>query len=91
MAHRLGQRHPLNGCGHNPMIASLRYRCECAGNEVLQIMAVMDMNATEDVFVMTMRQLWRDVKFEVEQHLNPPARPTPPDITTKLTTENYGV
>ena len=75
MTHRLGQRHPLNAIGHNPMIASLRYRCECAANEVLQISIVLDMNTSEEAFIMTMKQMWRDVKFEVEQHLN---RPTPP-------------
>jgi hypothetical protein len=72
MTHRLSQRHPLHACGPNPLIASLRYRCECAGNEVLQIQVVIDKDATEEMFVMTMRQLWRDVKFEVEQHINPP-------------------
>jgi hypothetical protein len=73
MTHRLGQRHPLNAIGANPMIVSLRYRCECATNEVLQISVVLDMDCDEERFVMTMKQMWRDVKFEVEQHLNPPA------------------
>lgn len=74
MTHRLGQRHPLNAIGANPMIVSLRYRCECAANEVLQISVVLDMDCDEERFLMTMRQMWRDVKFEVEQHLNPPAK-----------------
>ena len=74
MTHALRQRHPLNAVGHNPLIASLRYRCECAKNEVLQIQAVMDMNVSEEQFIWTMRQMWRDVKFEVEQHLNPPQK-----------------
>jgi hypothetical protein len=71
MTHRLRQRHPLNACGSNPLIASLRYRCECAGNEVLQIQVVMDMDTPEERFIWTMRNLWRDVQFEVEQHLKP--------------------
>ena len=74
MTYGLQRRHPLNGCGANPLVASLRYRCECAGNEVLSIQTVLDMNCTEEIFLWTMRQLWRDVKFEVEQHLNPPKR-----------------
>lgn len=74
MTHTLEQRHPLNGCGSNPLIASLRYRCECVGNEVLTISAVLDMSVDEEAFVWTMRQLWRDVKFEVQQHLNPPTK-----------------
>ena len=72
MTHRLRQRHPLNAIGANPLIASLRYRCQCNENEVLQIQTVMDMDTSEEKFVWTMRQLWRDVQFEVEQHLNPP-------------------
>jgi hypothetical protein len=72
MAHRLAQRHPLNAVGHNPLIASLRYRCECAENEVLTINTVLDRNMPEEAFIWTMRQLWRDLNFEVEQHLNPP-------------------
>jgi len=72
MTHNLRQRHPSNAVGDNPMVVSLRYRCECATNEVLNIQVVMDMNASEDQFVWTMRNLWRDVKFEVQQHLNRP-------------------
>lgn len=75
MTHGLRQRHPLNACGVNPLVASLRYRCECAGNEVLQIHAVIDKDTSEEHFIWTMRQLWRDVKFEVEQHLNPARNP----------------
>lgn len=79
MTHGLEQRHPLNGCGPNPLIASLRYRCECAGNEVLTISTVLDMSVDEEVFLWTMRQLWRDVKREVQQHLTPSARGQPGD------------
>lgn len=75
MTHLLSQRHPLHACGHNPMIVSLRYRCECAGNEVLNIQIVLDKDCTEEKFMMTMKQMWRDVKFEVEQHLKPPRAP----------------
>lgn len=72
MTHRLRERHPLNAVGHNPMVVSLRYRCECATNEVLNIQVVLDMDADEEKFIRTMRMMWRDVKFEVEQHLYPP-------------------
>jgi hypothetical protein len=74
VTHALGQRHPLSAVGANPLIVSLRYRCECATNEVLQIQAVIDMGSSEEKFMWTVRQLWRDVKFEVEQHINPPAK-----------------
>jgi hypothetical protein len=72
MTHGLRQRHPLNAIGANPLICSLRYRCECAENEVLQIHVAIDMDTEEEKFIWTMRQLWRDVKFEVEHHLNKP-------------------
>jgi len=74
MTHRLRQRHPLHAVGNNPMVASIRYRCECATNEVLQIQVVLDKDCDEERFLWTMRQLWRDVQFEVEQHINPPAK-----------------
>jgi hypothetical protein len=77
MTHRLQQRHHLHGVGGNPMVATLRYRCECAENEVLSIAVVLRADATEDEFMWTMRQMWRDVKFEVEQHLKRP-EPTKP-------------
>jgi hypothetical protein len=48
---------------------TLRYRCECAANEVLQISVAFDAKTTEEQFLFTMRALWRDVQFEVEQHL----------------------
>lgn len=73
MTHRLRERHPLNAIGANPLIISLRYRCECNENEVLQIGMAIDMYTSEEAFVMTVKQMWRDVKFEVEQHLRPPA------------------
>jgi hypothetical protein len=72
MTHTLRQRHPLNAIGANPMVVSLRYRCECATNEVLQIQVVLDKDVSEEQFMWTMRQMWRDVCFEVEQHINPP-------------------
>ncbi len=74
MTHLLRERHPLNAIGHNPLVVSLRYRCQCATNEVLQIAAVIDMDSEEDRFVWTMRRLWQDLKFEVEQHINPPQK-----------------
>lgn len=82
MTHRLRQRHPLSAIGHNPMIVSLRYRCECATNEVLQISVALDVKCDEEKFLWTMRQLWKDVQFEVDQHINPPEptylTPSPP-------------
>jgi len=71
MPHALTARHPDNAIGHNPLVATLRYRCSCANNEVVTIHAVIDANATEDMFLETMKRLLRDVKFEVEQHLRP--------------------
>ncbi len=76
MTHELRQRHPLNAIGRNPLIASLRYRCECAVNEVVNIQVVIDMDCPEEHFVWTMRRLWRDMQFEVEQHINPPKKET---------------
>lgn len=69
MTHLLRERHSLNAIGHNPLVVTLRYRCECAANEVLTISAVIDVNSEEDKFLWTMKNLWRDVKFEVEQHI----------------------
>lgn len=69
MTHALRNRHTHNAVGNDPLVCSLRYRCECTGNEVLSISAVIDVNSSEEAFVWTMQQLWRDVKFEVEQHI----------------------
>ena len=74
MTHQLRQRHPLNACGANPLTVTLRYRCECAGNEVLSIAAVLNNDMSEQEFIWTMKRLWEDVRFEVAQHLNPPER-----------------
>lgn len=72
MTHGCRERHPLNAVGHNPLVISLRYRCECATNEVLTQSLVLDRSTDEERFIWTMRQLWRDVQFEIEQHLKPP-------------------
>jgi hypothetical protein len=69
MTHRLRQRNTHNPVA-NPLVASLRYRCECANNEVLQVQVVFDMDTSEEQFMWTMQMLWRDVKTEVAQHLN---------------------
>jgi hypothetical protein len=82
MVHKLAQRHPENACGPNPLIVSLRYRCECGQNEVIQLSAVIDLNAPESHFMQTMLLLWRDVKFEVQQHLKPP--PTEAELEAEL-------
>lgn len=68
MTHGLRERHPQHAI-RSPLVASLRYRCECAANEVLKIQVVLDKDVTEEQFVWTMRQLWRDVQFEVGQHI----------------------
>ena len=68
MTHRLRERHRKHALV-DPMIATLRYRCACAANEVLQISVAFDANTSEEKFLWTMRQMWRDVQFEVEQHL----------------------
>lgn len=75
MTHAVRQRHPLNGIGANPLTVTLRYHCTCATNEVLSIAVVLDKNITEQQFVFTMKNLFQDVKFEVEQHLKPQSNP----------------
>jgi len=75
VTHGLRERHPHSAIGQDPLIVSLRYRCECNVNEVLQISAVIDMNSDEERFLWTMRQLWRDVQFEAQQHVTKPQKP----------------
>jgi hypothetical protein len=91
MTRRLRERHPLNAIGHNPLVVSLRYRCECAENEVLQIGAVIDIGLSEEAFLWTMAQLWRDVKFEVEQHLRPPQLVPAPGAAPSFPAPQTGV
>lgn len=69
MTHGCRERHHLNAIGHNPLVVTLRYRCECATNEVLTQSIVLDKDMSEETFVWTMKQLWRDVAFEVKQHI----------------------
>jgi hypothetical protein len=85
MTHRLRERHPLNAIGENPLIVSLRYRCQCNENEVLQIGMAIDMNVSEEMFVMTVKQMWRDVQFEIEQHLRPPPQRARTDQECEVT------
>lgn len=59
-----------------PLLATLRYRCACANREVLTIQTVLPHDIPEEQFVWTMRQLWRDLRFEAEQHL----KQRPPDV-----------
>jgi len=68
MTHLLRERHPQHALV-DPMIATLRYRCTCATKEVLQISVALDAHTTEEQFLWTMRQMWRDVQFKVAQHL----------------------
>jgi hypothetical protein len=72
MPHGLERRHPLNACGANPLTVTLRYRCECAGNEVIAISVILDRDCSKEQFSFTMEMLYRDIMFEVQQHLNPP-------------------
>lgn len=69
VTHNLEKRYPL--------VASLKYRCDCANNEVLAISVVLGTETTEEQFVWTMKQLWRDTKLEVEKHLQ--QKPTTPE------------
>lgn len=68
MVHRL-EDPARPGAISNPMTASLRYRCACGNQEVLQISVVFSATTPEDLFVRTMRDLWRDMQTEVQQHL----------------------
>lgn len=68
MTHALSKRNVLNPW-NNPLVVSLRYRCECATNEVLTIQVVLDKDTDERTFLWTMTQLWKDMKFEVLQHI----------------------
>lgn len=82
MTHKLQQRHPLSAIGQNPLTVQLRYRCTCGQNEVLNIAVVLDKDVTEEHFVHTMQMLYRDMMFEVEQHINPPDAPPYPHPVT---------
>lgn len=68
MTHRLARRHEKNPL-LNPLVVSLRYRCDCATNEVLSIQVVLDEDITEEHFTWVMHNLWRDLQTEVQQHL----------------------
>jgi hypothetical protein len=69
MPHALMQKNPHNPNMMLPLLVSLRYRCECANNEVVSIQIVLDPNISEDNFLWTMRQLYGDLFFEVQQHI----------------------
>lgn len=70
MVHRLARPgEERSAIGRTPMIATLRYQCECGNREVLAINTVFDASAEEERFVWTMRQLWRDMQTEIAQHL----------------------
>jgi hypothetical protein len=72
MTHRIRERHASNVIGENPLIVTMRYRCSCAGNEVLSISMAIDVDCSEEQFLWTMKQMLLDVKYEVAQHLRPP-------------------
>jgi len=71
------------------MIATLRYRCACAAKEVLQISVAFDANTTEEKFMWTMRQMWHDVQFEVEQHIKGAAREVTEKGAPSKSLENF--
>ena len=69
MPHRLAQHNDLNAVGANPLQITARYRCACGTKEVLTIALMIDLNVPEEMFVWTMQRLLRDLRTEVEQHL----------------------
>src|SRR5260370_28718205 len=75
MTHAIRRRHPLNAVGANPLIVTMRYQCECAANEVLAISLAIDMDSPDEKFIWAIKQMLRDVRFEVQQHLTE-RRPT---------------
>ena len=69
MTHRLEkptEHSPIQG----PLVATLRYRCSCANNEVLTISVVMPLEMPEEQFMWVMRNQWRDMQTEIKQHTN---------------------
>lgn len=73
MPHYLMNRTKDDGKLHsydNPLMVSMRYRCDCANNEVLQISVVIDKDTDEEVFTWTMKRLLKDMKIEIKQHTN---------------------
>ena len=73
MPHELMKK-PENSPYAAPLLMSLRDRCGCANNEVLTIQSVLPLDIDEEAFIWTVRQLYRDLRFEVRQHI----RPEPP-------------
>jgi len=77
MTHLTMNRSKDDGKPHmyaNPFMVSMRYQCECTGGEVIQISTVFDLkeykdNADEELFVWTMKRMFRDMKFEIAQHI----------------------
>ena len=87
MPHLLMRRSKDDGKPHvyaNPFMVSMRYQCECAGGEVLQVSCVFDLkdiasNSDEELFVWTMKRLFRDMKIEIRQHLQRAPEPQQSD------------
>lgn len=52
-----------------PLIATLRYRCECANGEVITISVVLDMDMQDDQFAYVMKQMKHDMAIEIQQHI----------------------
>lgn len=80
MTHKLSQRHPHSAIGHNPLIVSMRYRCQCGQNEILQLSMAVDLDVTRERFLATMGAMFDDLHFEVDQHINPPLPPATPRV-----------
>lgn len=70
-----------------PFMISMRYRCSCANNEVIQINTVFDLDhlgvdwqarriVNEDVLHWTIKRMIRDMLTEIRQHTNRPTAET---------------
>lgn len=78
MPHYLMNRSKEDGNPHafaNPFIVSMRYQCDCTGGEVLTINTVFDLenfrsHEGEEIFIWTMKRMFRDMKTEIAQHMN---------------------
>ena len=73
MPHALMKKHELSPF-ESPLLMTLRYRCGCANNEVLTIQTVFKLDVSEEQFVWTLKQLYRDLRFEVQQHIGEPKK-----------------
>lgn len=84
MPHLLMERDGEDGRSHPnafvaPFIISMRYRCECANGEVIQINTVFDLETlkvdwdkrrieNEEALLWTVKRMLRDMLTEIQQH-----------------------